>query len=643
MKLKLSTSPLIASENMSSSVMGMDSSGLDQACYFLRDKIYSDKILAVVREYVCNALDEHIKYKVDRAVDFGLRGDGEIEFFVRDYAKGLSEQEIRNVFGMYFKSTKRDNNIQSGSFGLGSKAAHCYTDTFYVKSRYNGVCTLYACALGGGNTGVPVGHILKVSEEETSESGLEVYLSIKSNDRFSFTEKSRDFVSFCSQKINYHQFNDVYVPETPVATIQKNGFGFRFFDASKDRHLLMATCTKLLMGDVSYSWNYVRYKKAHFGQKIMVVDVPIGKMTLPISRENFEDTPNNQRVRAEIEKTINEIIEEDISSIAPMTIEELLKTREEPELKGKYFSIYKRDVYADIYPFIRDASTVGHLSAQNHETHKGKMICAYIKSSKQTYWIDKLYDLGKSNNKKYYVIDWSILNQCNIDKLSEVFELRNVKSAIFNYPKTEGDKKDSLINEARLVYIKNAYGDYRNYHWTPLEVYNYMATAFSLEEVATVDEAAEKIAELSFDSLKKLNAFTVAKANSTSGRVTTVTRSKSMQKALIELGFFDVESQEYKDKLAELQKIEVQKQEAQNAISAMNKKFLHADLAKQIIEKAQKNIKFAKKAKCVFDQISKENSIRGKIINSIEGSVRYWYSNNPQLTRQELRQILRMK
>ena len=199
------------------------------------------------------------------------------------------------------------------------------------------------------------------------------------------------------------------------------------------------------------------------------------------------------------------------------------------------------------------------------------------------------------------------------------------------------------MNESRLVYIKNAYGDYRNYHWTPLEVYNYMARDFSLEEVATVDEAAEKIAELSFNSLKKLNAFTVAKANSTSGRVTTVTRSKSMQKALIELGFFDVESQEYKDKLAELQKIEAQKEEAQNAISAMNKKFLHVDLAKQIVEKAQKNIKFAQKAKCVFDQVSKENSIRGKIIKCIETASGYWYSNNPQLTRQELRQILRMK
>jgi hypothetical protein len=624
---------------MSSSVMGMDSSGLDQACYFLRDKIYSDKILAVIREYVCNALDEHIKYKVDRAVDFGLRGDGEIEFFVRDYAKGLSEQEIRNVFGMYFKSTKRDNNIQSGSFGLGAKSAHAYTDTFYVKSHHNGVCTLYVCALGGGNTGVPVGHILKVSEEETSESGLEVYLSIKSGDKYSFNGKCQDFISFCSQKINYHYFNEVRVPETPVATVSKNGFIFRFFNWPVGSHY---SFVKFCMGDVVYETVDFRHKKGHLFKKCLIIDIPIGKMSLPISRESFENTPSNQRVKAEIEQTLNEIIDEDISSIAPMTIEELLKTSEEPELKGKHFSVYKKTVYPDIYPFIRLHHSAGN-GAQYEKHSNNKTICAVIKSSKTSYWHDKLNNLANKNCKKYYLIHQDVLNQCNISKLSESFEFRNVKSTIFNWPKTEGGKEDSLMNEARLVSIKSQYNTHDSYRYTPLQTYNYLAKDFGLDEAKTIDEAVEKIAELSFNSIRKLNAFTVAKADSASNQDTTFTRSKGMQKALIELGFFDVESQEYKDKLAELQKevkIEAQKQ---NVISSMNKKFLHVDLAKQIVEKAQKNIKFAKKAKCVFDQVSKENSIRGKIIKCIETASGYWYSNNPQLTRQELRQILRMK
>jgi HSP90 family molecular chaperone len=199
MKTQVLANPLISSENMQSSVMGMDANGADMATYYLRDKIYSDKILAVVREYCCNALDEHKKHGIDRAVNVGISEDGDVKtFFVRDYAKGLSENDIRNVFGMYFRSTKSGGNDQIGGFGIGSKAAHSYTDTFYVKSYHDGKCTLYACALGGGNSGVPVGHILKVSESPSDETGLEVSLEIKGRNDFNeFSLKIKKLRSIC--------------------------------------------------------------------------------------------------------------------------------------------------------------------------------------------------------------------------------------------------------------------------------------------------------------------------------------------------------------------------------------------------------------------------------------------------------------
>jgi light-regulated signal transduction histidine kinase (bacteriophytochrome) len=92
MKTAAIASPIIASENMESSVMGMDSVGMDLATYFMRDKIYSNKIRAVVREYLCNAVDEHVKFDVNQPVQVGLRSENnEVVFYVRDYAKGLDE------------------------------------------------------------------------------------------------------------------------------------------------------------------------------------------------------------------------------------------------------------------------------------------------------------------------------------------------------------------------------------------------------------------------------------------------------------------------------------------------------------------------------------------------------------------------
>ena len=87
--------------------MGMDSVGMDLATYFMRDKIYSNKIRAVVREYLCNAVDEHKKFNVIQPVQVGLHSkNNEVVFYVRDYAKGLDESGVRNIFGMYFRSTK---------------------------------------------------------------------------------------------------------------------------------------------------------------------------------------------------------------------------------------------------------------------------------------------------------------------------------------------------------------------------------------------------------------------------------------------------------------------------------------------------------------------------------------------------------
>ena len=101
MKTATKQTPVIASEELTGSLMGMDAKGMDMATYFFRDKIYSDKIMAVVREYVCNAIDEHKKFGIDKPVEYGIK-DG--KFFVRDFANGLSEDGVRKIFGMYFRS-----------------------------------------------------------------------------------------------------------------------------------------------------------------------------------------------------------------------------------------------------------------------------------------------------------------------------------------------------------------------------------------------------------------------------------------------------------------------------------------------------------------------------------------------------------
>lgn len=623
--------------------MGIDASGMDQACFFLRDKIYSDKIRAVVREYTCNALDEHIKYDIKRPVEIGIRKEDDSNFFfVRDFAKGLSEHDVRNIFGKYFKSTKRNNNIQSGSFGLGAKSAHSYTDTFYVKSYHDGKCTLYACALGGGGTGVPVGHILKVSECATDETGLEVYLEIKTSDRENFIKKCRDFTQFCSDKIIFHKFDELIYPEIPFAQVGENGFVFKFFK-NKDHSVYNV---RYSMGNVIYKEEFVQRFNNHHGYLnacILVIDIPIGQLTLPISREKFEETPSNIKILKNISDTIADIAQKDIDSLAPMSIEELLQDRDYPSRHGKYFSIVKKNLYPDIYTFVNTVSTIG--SAANYEKFKNKPICAIVKSKKsQTYWRDKLQALATKNNKKYYFILAEHLKNCNTDKLSDYFELRNIKSTIFNWPKSSNEKIDFSMDAQFSVKVKGFDSQYyETKRFSALEVYNYIGSQYiaDFEPADTVEEAREEIADLSFTSLGMLKAFSLENVNDSCEQGHTLTRSVTLYKNLISLGFFDTNSQEYKNQSKALQEIENKKREISSAIQRVQKRFLTTELKTVFAKKAEKNIKFAQKTSFLFEKLENEHSIRGKVIRSFANGS-YWHDET-KLTRKDLRTILRLK
>jgi len=68
----------------------------------LRNQLYSDKILAVVREYCTNAMDANIDAGVpDCPIQVSIPNAFSPFFKVRDFGKGLSEEQVYNIFGSY--------------------------------------------------------------------------------------------------------------------------------------------------------------------------------------------------------------------------------------------------------------------------------------------------------------------------------------------------------------------------------------------------------------------------------------------------------------------------------------------------------------------------------------------------------------
>lgn len=154
----------------------------------LSSGLYTDNILAVVRELSCNAYDAHVAAKnADTPFEIHLPNRMEPWFHVKDFGVGLSEDDVMGLYTTYFDSTKTDSNDYIGALGLGSKSPFSYANAFEVISRFNGKRMLFSVFIN--EDGVPT--IAKMGEVDTDEpNGLEVKLAVKEEDFYRFKDKT---------------------------------------------------------------------------------------------------------------------------------------------------------------------------------------------------------------------------------------------------------------------------------------------------------------------------------------------------------------------------------------------------------------------------------------------------------------------
>lgn len=103
----------------------------------LGSKLYKNPHHAVVRELSQNALDANIENNQDRPIEVVLP-DKQVPYFsFRDFGKGLSPDDMKNVYTKLGVSTKRDSNLLTGGFGIGRFAAFCISNQFTVETIHN--------------------------------------------------------------------------------------------------------------------------------------------------------------------------------------------------------------------------------------------------------------------------------------------------------------------------------------------------------------------------------------------------------------------------------------------------------------------------------------------------------------------------
>lgn len=244
----------------------------------LRDKLYSDKFGAIVREYSSNAWDAHAESNLGhRPIKVTGPTKWEPTLSIRDYGTGLDKEGIYEVYAKYGRSTKRNSNTAIGMLGLGSKSGFAYNNTFTIISHCNGVKTTYCAYIDESN----IGKISELQSVPTTETGIEIQIPIRAADVEMI--KTR-----CLQILPYFQPMPEcnYTLTKPEYSLTGNDWAIR---------TNYNTGPLAVMGNVTYPLDIARLpeiSEAHKGILECGIDIwfPIGDLSVSASREQLEYT-----------------------------------------------------------------------------------------------------------------------------------------------------------------------------------------------------------------------------------------------------------------------------------------------------------------------------------------------------------------
>lgn len=282
--------------------MKFDENSLAHLMGLLTD-LYSDPVLAVIREYSTNALDSHRAAGQTRPIEVTLPTALSPFFRVKDYGVGMNVDDITEIYSKYGASTKRETNEQVGMLGVGCKSALTYTSQFSVKGIKNGVKTAVSVSRNEDGTGT----MEVVDTVSTNEpNGVEIIVPV--NNHAVFNEKATLFFRFWEPK-------DVLIDGRPPVTIEKTEVGPGLFMSRAINR------DYIVMGNVAYptpgqadlydgrSWNN------NFG---VIAYVNIGEVNFTPSRETLQMTPKTkatiERLKDEFSKEMLDAIQREIDS-----------------------------------------------------------------------------------------------------------------------------------------------------------------------------------------------------------------------------------------------------------------------------------------------------------------------------------------
>lgn len=251
--------------------------------------MYSDEAAAVIREYTTNALDSHVAAGTTRPVEITSPNRLKPFFSVQDYGVGLDLEELRRVYTRYSKSTKRDNDQETGSLGIGAKSGIAYAGQYTVACVKNGEKII--AIVTRDDEGVPEMRIGSISKTD-EPNGVKITVPVNTN-----------FDMFNHKIRAYHQFLKPGLLLVDGKDADRSGFVYVGPSTAIAEHL---TDDYIVMGSVAYPVNRRLYPRLF--TKAIVTFVDMGEVQFTPNREEL-----NYTIRTK--KTLDKYREEFIENI----------------------------------------------------------------------------------------------------------------------------------------------------------------------------------------------------------------------------------------------------------------------------------------------------------------------------------------
>jgi hypothetical protein len=165
-----------------------------QAFRTLSQSLYKNIIGSIVRELACNAYDSHVAAgKADLPIEISLPTHINPLFTIEDFGVGLNDDEVKNIYTRFFKSTKTQSNDLVGAFGLGSKTPFAYASAFSVTAVKDGERRAYSVYFN--ERGRPSLRLM-LQETTTDSNGVKIVLAVDRNDTYKFSEEVKRQLRF---------------------------------------------------------------------------------------------------------------------------------------------------------------------------------------------------------------------------------------------------------------------------------------------------------------------------------------------------------------------------------------------------------------------------------------------------------------